>query len=79
MPALELYEVISNFDYRLLWTKGINKLEYDKNKVNRVGQKHKCLVNKNEEVEQTTVTRTVKQKPIGLWGVLQPMYRLLNV
>ncbi|AUP79406.1 DUF2652 domain-containing protein [Flavivirga eckloniae] len=59
IPALELYEVISNFDYRLLWTKGIDKLEYDKNKVNRVGQKHKCLVNKNEEVEQTTVTKTV--------------------
>ncbi len=59
IPALELYEVISNFDYRLLWTKGVDKLEYDKNKVNRAGQKHKCLINKNEEVEQTTITKAV--------------------
>ena len=64
LPALELYEVISNFDYRLLWTKGINKLEYDKNKVNRAGLKHKCLVNKNQEVEQTTVTKTVNKNQL---------------
>ncbi|MDO5969510.1 DUF2652 domain-containing protein [Flavivirga aquimarina] len=57
-PMLELYEVISNFDYRLLWTKGVNKLEYEKNKVNRLGQKHRCLVNKNQEVEQTTITKS---------------------
>ena len=64
LPALELYEVISNFDYRLLWTKGIDKLEYDKNKVNRAGLKHKCLVNKNQEVEQTTVTKTVNKNQL---------------
>ncbi|GAA3588516.1 DUF2652 domain-containing protein [Flavivirga amylovorans] len=64
LPALELYEVISNFDYRLLWTKGVDKLEYDKNKVNRAGQKHKCLVNKNEEVEQTTVKKKVSKNQL---------------
>lgn len=64
LPALELYEVISNFDYRLLWSKGIDKLEYDKNKVNRAGLKHKCLVNKNQEVEQTTVTKTVNKNQL---------------
>ncbi len=64
IPALELYEVISNFDYRLLWVKGIDRLEYDKNKVNRAGQKHKCLVNKNQEVEQTTITRAVNKNQL---------------
>nr|WP_321233965.1 DUF2652 domain-containing protein [uncultured Psychroserpens sp.] len=58
IPILELYEVISNFDYRLLWVKGVDKLEYDKNKVNRSGLKHQCLVNK-KEVEQTTVKKEV--------------------
>lgn len=57
LPILELYEVISNFDYRLLWVKGIDTLEYDKNKVNRAGQKHQCLVAKNQLVDQTTVTK----------------------
>lgn len=60
MSANELYEVISNFDYRLLWTKGIDKLEYEKNKVNRAGEKHKCLFNKNDDITQTTVTKSVK-------------------
>ncbi|MEH6536867.1 MAG: DUF2652 domain-containing protein [Psychroserpens sp.] len=58
VPILELYEVISNFDYRLLWVKGVDKLEYDKNKVNRSGLKHQCLINK-KEVEQTTVKKEV--------------------
>ena len=57
LPILELYEVISNFDYRLLWVKGIDTLEYDKNKVNRAGQKHQCLFDKNQSVSQTTVTK----------------------
>ncbi|NMH89347.1 DUF2652 domain-containing protein [Flavivirga algicola] len=64
LPVLELYEVISNFDYRLLWTKGVDKLEYDKNKVNRAGQKHKCLINKNEKVEQTTVKKPVNKNQL---------------
>ena len=36
--AVELYEILSNFDYRLLWVKGIDDLEYEKNKVNRALQ-----------------------------------------
>ncbi len=61
---LDLYEIISNFDYRLLWVKGIDKLEYEKNKVNRLGQKHKCLVNNNQEVEQVTVTKKAKSNQL---------------
>jgi len=56
-PILELYEVISNFDYRLLWVKGIDNLEYDKNKVNRAGQKHRCLIAKNKVANQTTISK----------------------
>ncbi|GAA4891539.1 hypothetical protein GCM10023311_14910 [Flaviramulus aquimarinus] len=64
IAAIDLYEVISNFDYRLLWTKGVDRLEYEKNKVNRAGQKHKCLVNKNQEIEQTTVVKDVKSNQL---------------
>ncbi|TYA74150.1 DUF2652 domain-containing protein [Seonamhaeicola marinus] len=63
IPMNDLYEVISNFDYRLLWTKGIDKLEYEKNKINRVGEKHRCLVN-NKEVEQVTVTKQVENNQL---------------
>lgn len=60
MPILELYEIISNFDYRLLWSKGVNKVEYEKNRVNRVGDKHKCLIDKSV-VNPTTVTKKAKK------------------
>jgi CRISPR/Cas system-associated protein Cas5 (RAMP superfamily) len=58
MPALDLYEILSNFDYRLLWVKGVDKLEYEKNKVNRAGLKHKCIIN-NKEINQVTLTKKV--------------------
>ncbi len=61
IEATELYEVISNFDYKLLWTKGVDKIDYEKNKVNRAGTKHKCLINKNEEIEFTTIKGLVEE------------------
>ncbi|MBC3759885.1 DUF2652 domain-containing protein [Hyunsoonleella sp. SJ7] len=64
LPINDLYEVISNFDYRLLWNKGIDKLEYEKNKVNRVSEKHKCLFNKNDDVEVTTISKKVEQNQL---------------
>lgn len=44
-PRQELFELISNFDYRLLYNKELDKLEYEKGKVNRVGAKHSCILN----------------------------------
>jgi len=61
LPILELYEVISNFDYRLLWVKGVDTLEYDKNKVNRAGQKHRCLIAKTQVANQITVTKKAEE------------------
>ncbi len=57
LPILDFYEVISNFDYRLLWLKGIDKLEYQKNRVNRSGEKHKCLISNKTSIYPTTITR----------------------
>lgn len=64
LPINDLYEVISNFDYRLLWVKDVVKVEYEKNKVNRVGEKHKCLFNKNDDITQTTITKEVKKNQL---------------
>lgn len=63
ISTLELYEIISNFDYRLFWVKGVDKLEYEKNRVNRAGIKHKCLVN-NKDVEQITITKKVNKNQL---------------
>lgn len=80
MPILELYEIISNFDYRLLWSKGIDKVEYKKNRVNRVGDKHKCLIDKNE-VHPTTVTKKAEKNQLvyGESTTEVPFTKKLNV
>ena len=80
MPILELYEIISNFDYRLLWAKGIDKVEYEKNRVNRLGDKHKCLIDK-KEVNPTTVTKkaTKNQLVYGESTTEIPFAKKLNV
>jgi len=70
-PMIDLYEVISNFDYRLLWYKGIDRLEYEENKVNRSGRKHICLIGKNQEIDQTTITRHVSEEQL-VYGETTP-------
>jgi len=51
-----VFEVISNLDFRMQWNKRINKLEYDKNKINRVGMKHVCVFS-GSQVEIETVKK----------------------
>jgi len=40
----EVFEAITNFKYRLNWNKDLNEIEYDQNQINRVGSKHRCIV-----------------------------------
>ena len=80
-PILDLYEMISNFDYRLLWVKGVDKLSYKKDLVNRNGTKHKCLLDKSKEVNQITVSKKVEpnQYVYGESTTEAPMMKLLNI
>ena len=43
----DVYELISNLDLRLQWNTGVDKLEYEKDRVNRIGTRHKCVVQGN--------------------------------
>ena len=40
-----LYELITNFKYRELWNKSVDKIEYDEHKLNQLGEKHVCVIN----------------------------------
>ena len=42
-PVDEVYQLIMSLEVRLLWNKDVEKLEYDENRVNRVGTRHTCL------------------------------------
>ena len=39
-----LFEFLSNFEYRLKWTEGIEELKYKNNEVNRAGTSHVCVL-----------------------------------
>jgi Protein of unknown function (DUF2652)/Polyketide cyclase / dehydrase and lipid transport len=43
-PIEELYEIISNFDLRPLWSPAVERLEYEVDRVNRAGTRHHCVV-----------------------------------
>lgn len=53
-PRQEVFELISNFDYRLLYNRELDHLEYEKGKMNRLGSKHSCILN-GQFVEFETV------------------------
>ena len=44
MPIYQIYELISNLDLRLKWNTGIDTLNYARDRVNRVGTRHQCVV-----------------------------------
>lgn len=42
-PVKEVYSTLIDLDLRLLWNDGLDKLEYEKERVNRAGTRHTCL------------------------------------
>ena len=43
-PVSESYELISNLNIRLDWTKGVEQLNFESDRVNRTGMRHQCVV-----------------------------------
>ena len=48
LPIEKVFEKLTNFNYRLEWNAGVDKLEYEKNRVNRIGTKHRCVIGRNQ-------------------------------
>ncbi|MDG1262416.1 MAG: SRPBCC family protein [Flavobacteriales bacterium] len=44
-PIDDVYELASNLAYRAEWNPGLESLDYTKNRVNRAGELHTCVVN----------------------------------
>ena len=44
-PFTTVFEVVTELDHRLKWNDGVQKLEYKKDRVNRIGTKHRCVFN----------------------------------
>ena len=58
--AEKLYELVSNLDERHKWNKAVDRFEYKKGEVNRVGTKHICVIG-NREVEIETVSNSFER------------------
>ncbi|NNE26672.1 MAG: DUF2652 domain-containing protein [Saprospiraceae bacterium] len=42
--VLDVYELLTNFNYRRMWNSGLDALIYDETKLNQVGVKHTCVI-----------------------------------
>lgn len=54
-PLYDVFETLTNLEYRSKWTTGVRKIDFDKGRVNRVGTKHNCVLD-NGEFEFETIT-----------------------
>ena len=66
-PIGQVYEIISNLDHREAWQKQIKSLTYDKERVNRAGTRHTCVIG-NGEFEIETVNRAPEKEGQVIFG-----------
>lgn len=59
----DVFELITNFKYRMKWSKGIDDFKYEENRVNRLGTKHMCVLN-GSLIEFETVTKDSEQQKL---------------
>jgi hypothetical protein len=51
----ELYEIISNLNYRALWNTDPEGFEFEENRVNRIGESHICIINEKTKIDFETI------------------------
>ncbi|MFA8435359.1 MAG: DUF2652 domain-containing protein [Marinifilaceae bacterium] len=54
-PIEDIFELVSNFNYRLQWNKKVNQFDYEKDKMNRIGARHICVIG-SQTLEFKTVS-----------------------
>ncbi len=59
VPALEMFEFITNYKYRYDWVKGVDQFKYNENEVTKLGTKHVCVIN-GKDLDFIAVTKEVK-------------------
>ncbi|MFT5640213.1 MAG: hypothetical protein ACI9A7_000310 [Cyclobacteriaceae bacterium] len=59
----DIYELLSNMDLRELWNKKVDKLEYNKDRINRIGDKHLCVID-GRTLEFETLTENFGNKSL---------------
>lgn len=59
-PVLDVYEILTNFNYRLLWNGAVDGFEFDEKVLNQTGAKHTCVID-GKNINFTSISKTSKQ------------------
>lgn len=51
-----VFEIVSNLEYRLLINPGLTDIQFERNKINRAGMEHLCVIDENQIVIETIPT-----------------------
>ena len=55
LPAMDVYEYLSNFELKKQWNDDVSEFKFEKGKVNRIGTKHICVFDQGKaELESVT-------------------------
>jgi len=63
-----LLEYITNYSYRYHWVKGVDKIEFNKKEITRVGSEHVCVIN-GKHFNFSTITKDGKANQL-IYGEL---------
>jgi hypothetical protein len=44
LPLDEAYQLVSDFGQRMRWTRGVDDIQFDPDRVNRIGTRHQCVI-----------------------------------
>jgi hypothetical protein len=75
-PVEAVFAMVYDFEKRLLWYQGVDQLVFEKDRVNRVGSTHQCLIGKHQlEFETVTGEFGPNTKVYGEWATQIPLAR----
>jgi hypothetical protein len=74
VPPNSLFELVSNLDYRMHWTNGINQLKYKKDRINRAGTQHVCVLDTGSINIESFADRSIKDKLVLGEKTLDPPF-----
>lgn len=61
---VDLFEILINFEHRVQWNPGVEKITYDEKEINKSGSKHICII-EGKEIEFETLQGP---KEPGIWS-----------
>ena len=64
IQPVDLFEIMINFDHRLKWNPGVEKITYDEKEMNKSGSEHICII-QGREIEFETIQGP---KEPGVWS-----------